>query len=58
MFNFDYITKDTKKHNSHWLQIPCHLYRVLIVGESGSGKKKLFNLMRHQPDTDKNLFIY
>ena len=39
MFNFDYITKDTKKHNSHWLQIPCHLYRVLIVGESGSGKK-------------------
>ena len=55
MINFNYITNESKeKHNSNWPQIPDHPYRILIIGDSGSGKtNSLFNLIYHQPDTDK-----
>ena len=47
-------TKQKKKHNPNWPEIPDYPYRVLIVGGSGSGKtNSLFNLINHQPDIDK-----
>ena len=47
MINFDdFIKENTKEHNPNWLQIPDHLYRILITGSSGSGKtNSLFNLI-------------
>ena len=59
MINFDDVTKeDIKEHNPNWLQIPDHPYWILIIGGSGSGKTiSLFNLISHQPDTDKN-YLY
>ena len=57
MINFDDVTKK-KKHNSNWLKIPDHPYRVLIVGGLGCGKAiSLFNLISHQPDIDK-IYLY
>ena len=39
MINFDDVTiEETKYHNSNWLQISDHPYRILIIGGSGSGK--------------------
>ena len=39
MMKFDYVTKQNiNEHNSNWLQIPDHLYRILIIESSGSGK--------------------
>ena len=39
MINFEYITKeDIKKHNTKWLQIPNHPYRILIIGSFGKEK--------------------
>ena len=38
MFNFDYITKEHKKHNSNRPQFPNHPYRILIIVSSGSEK--------------------
>ena len=53
MFNFDYITKEDIK------ETPDHPYRILIVGGSESAKTNaLLNLINHEPDTDKKLFIY
>ena len=45
-------------HNSNWLYIPGHPYRVLIIGGSESSKTNvLVNLIKHQRlDMDKNLF--
>ena len=59
MINFDDVTKKKKKkHNSNWLKIPDHPYRVLIVGGLGCGKAiSLFNLISHQPDIDK-IYLY
>ena len=35
-------------HDTNWLYIPYHLYRILIVGGSGSGKANvLLNLIKH-----------
>ena len=47
-------------HNSNWLYIPDHPYRILIISGYGSGKiNVLFNLIKQkQPDIDKNLFIF
>ena len=32
------ITQMKTKHNSNWLYIPDHPYRILIIGGSGSEK--------------------
>ena len=56
MINSDYITKENiKNHNPNWPRIPDHRYRLLIIAGSGSGK--MFNLISHQPDTDK-IYLY
>ena len=40
IFNFNDVTKENiKEHNLNWLQIPDHLYRILIIEGSGSGKR-------------------
>ena len=59
MINFDGITKENVKiHNPNRPQIPGHLHRLLIIGGSGSRKtNSLFNLICHQPDTDK-IYLY
>ena len=59
MINFDDVTKENiKEHNPNWPQIPVYLYRILITGGSGSRKtNSLFNLIDHQPDTDK-IYLY
>ena len=37
--NFNHIIKgDIKEHYPNWLEIPDHLYRILITGGSGSGE--------------------
>ena len=47
-----------KQHNSKWLCIPDHLYRILIIEGSGSGKRNaLLNLINNQLDIDK-IYIY
>ena len=59
MISFDDVTKENiKKHNSNWLQIPNHPYRISIIGEYGSGKtNSLFNIISQQPDIDQiNLY--
>ena len=39
MINFDdYTNENIVEHNSNWLDIPDHPYRILIIGGSGSGK--------------------
>ena len=42
-------------HNSNWLYIPDHSYRILIICSSGSGKTKvLLNSVKdHRPGIDK-----
>ena len=53
MFNLDYITNENnKEHNSKWLYIPDHPYKILIIVCSGSRKTNaLFNLIKEQ-DSD------
>ena len=47
-----------KTNNPNWPQILDYPYKVLIIGGSGYGKTiSLFNLISHQGDIDKNLFI-
>ena len=55
VINLNHATKENiKEHNSHWPQIPDHLYRILIIGGSGSGKtNSLFNLINEESDIDK-----
>ena len=60
MINFDYVIKENiKKHNPNQSEIVDHPYRKLIAGGSGSEKKnkRLLNLINHEPEIDKNLFI-
>ena len=47
------------KHNSNWLYIPDHPYRILIIGGSESGKTNvLLKLIQYQrPDIDK-IYLY
>ena len=55
MINFyDYTNENKIEHNSKWLHIPDHPYRILFVGGSGSRKTNaLLNLINNQPDIDK-----
>ena len=59
MINFDdYTNENITEHNSKWLYIPDHPYRILIIGGSGSGKTNaLLNLISNQPDIDK-IYLY
>ena len=59
MINFNHYTNENKiEHNSKWLYIPVHPYRIPIVGGSGSGKTNaLLNLINNQPDVDK-IYLY
>ena len=58
MINFDDAAKKKiKEHNSDWLQIPDHQYRILVIGGSGSGDtNSLFNLVNEDQILIK--FIY
>ena len=40
----DDFTKENIKNSPNWLEIPDHLYRLLIVGISGS-KKQIYCLI-------------
>ena len=55
MINFDdYANENKTQHNSNWLYIPDHPYRILIIDDSGSGKTNaLLKLINNQPDIDK-----
>ena len=55
MINFDNYSNEYKtEHNSNWLYIPDHPYRILILGGSGSRKTNaLLNLIKNQPDINK-----
>ena len=59
MINFDEYTSENKiEHNSKWLYIPDHPYRILIIGGSGSEKTNaLLNLINNQPDINK-IYLY
>ena len=59
MINFDEYTNERNiEHNSKWLYIPDHPYRILIVNGFGLGKTNaLFNLINNQPDIDK-IYLY
>ena len=49
-----WISENIKEHNSNWLPIPDHAYRIKIIGCSGYGKINLLsNLIIHQPYIDK-----
>ena len=49
MINFnDFIKENIKKRNRHYLQVPDHLYRILIIGGSTSENTSvLLNLVSH-----------
>ena len=47
-----------KKHNPNSPQISDHPYSILIIGGCVSGKtNSLLNLVNHQPDIDKTVYI-
>ena len=59
MINFDNYTNENETvHNSKWVHIPDHPYRILIIAGSGSGKTNaLLNLTNNQLDIDK-IYLY
>ena len=59
MINIDDVTKENiKVLNPTWPQIPNHPFKILIIEGSRSGRtNSLFNLIRQQPDIDKN-YLY
>ena len=54
MINYDDVTKESmNEHNPNLLQIPNHLYRILIIGGPGSRRTRaLLNLVKKQDDDD------
>ena len=59
IFNFnDYTNENKTEHNSKWLLVPDHPYRILIIGGSVSGKTNaLLNSIKNQPDVNK-IYLY
>ena len=59
MINFDdYENENKTEHNSKWLYIPDHPYRILIIGGSGSKKTNtLLHLINNNPGIDKT-YLY
>ena len=59
MINFNEITaRNPTRHNPNWPHIPDDQYWMLIIDGSGSGKTNtILNLISHQPDIDKNLYV-
>ena len=54
----DYTNENIIEHNSKWLYILDHPYRILIIGGFRSGKtNSLLNLINNQPDIDK-IYLY
>ena len=54
MINFDdYTNENIIEHNSKWLYIPDHPYRILIIGKTNA----LLNLINNQPDIGK-IYLY
>ena len=52
------IKENIKEHSPNWLEIPDHLYRILIIGACWSGKtNSFFNLINQQPNIDK-IYLY
>ena len=52
------ILMKIKQHNSKWLYIPGHPYRILIIGGSGSGKTNaLSNLINSHLGIDE-IYLY
>ena len=49
MKNYDQSVKIN--HNSNWLYIPDHLYRILIIGGTGSWKNNVIEL--NKPSTTR-----
>ena len=46
-------------HNTNWLYIPDHTYRILIVGGSGSVKiNVLLTLIKHQRPNIGKIYCY
>ena len=55
MKNYD---EPVKINHPNWPYSPDQPYRILIIGGLGSRKTNvLLNLIKQQPDIDKNLFI-
>ena len=46
--------KNRQGQNPDWLQIPDHLYKILIVGGGSGSRKKnsLLNLIHHRENDD------
>ena len=46
------------EHKPNEQEIADHLYRISVVGGPGSGKTNaLLNIINHEPDNDKFIFI-
>ena len=60
MFDLADITNENNKdHNSQWLYILDHPYRMLIIGGFGSGKTNaLLNLIKEQSDLIDKIYLY
>ena len=55
---FGYITKEKIKENHpNWLQISDYPFKILVTGAGSVKTISLFNLISHQPDTDK-IYLY
>ena len=52
------LQKKIKEHNQKRSTLPDHPHRILLSGHFGSREKYwLFNLIRQEPDIDKN-YLY
>ena len=57
MKNYDESVNIT--HNSNWLYIPDHLYRILITADARSGKTNAsLTIMKHQRPVVEKIYLY